>query len=345
MTGLSVVAAGMVTPVGFNYRSSCAAIRAGVSGIRQANLWDGYSGKYLNAGKVDLPHWSVSVEKLADLAAPAIWECIQAAKSEPPDSIPILLGLSSTERPHRFPNLDEQVLAEIEFRLEHKLHSSSRVFPSDRVSAIDALVTAQALIRSGARYCVVAAVDSMLQQPLIVELIERNRILTELNSNGFLPGESGAALLVTSSENCSDDRLDLVGWGMTQELATIESDQPLRGAGLTRAIGDAMTAAGVSLADLDFRISDLNGEHYRFKEMTLAMARFQRVSKPKPFELWHPIEYIGDVGAAIGPLLIGQALHSTGGGYGVGPSVLVTLGNDDGRRAALVVRSQRRNIQ
>src|SRR5215831_13722933 len=101
MTGLTVIAAGMVTPVGFNYASSCAAIRAGVSGIRQGNLWDAENGEYLLAGKVDLPQWWEGLGKLADLAAPAVWECLQAAKPEPPTAIPILLGVAPPDRPHR----------------------------------------------------------------------------------------------------------------------------------------------------------------------------------------------------------------------------------------------------
>ena len=32
--------------------------------------------------------------------------------------------------------------------------------------------------------------------------------------------------------------------------------------------------------------------------------------------IWHPIEYIGEVGSAIGPLLLGLALESEATGYG-----------------------------
>jgi 3-oxoacyl-[acyl-carrier-protein] synthase-1 len=96
---------------------------------------------------------------------------------------------------------------------------------------------------------------------------------------------------------------------------------------------------------MHFRITDLNGEHYKFKEMTLAMVRYQRKPKPKLFDLWHPIEHIGDVGAAIGPLVLGVALHAGQKGYGNGPTVLCTFGNDDGERAAAVVTYHRRDHQ
>jgi 3-oxoacyl-[acyl-carrier-protein] synthase I len=339
MSGLFITAAGMVTPIGFNYRSSCAAIRAGVSGLKEANLWDGYSGEYLNAGKVNLPHWSVSLEKLADLAAPAIWECFQAAEPFSPRDIPLLLGVSSPKRPFRFADLDQRLLGEIATRLGHPLHRASRVIPLDRVSAVEWLPEVESLLAAGmAPYCVVAAVDSFLQQELVVELIRRNRILTALNSNGFQPGEAGSAILIGRHVPPDAPSLEILGWNITDESATIESEEPLRAEGLTRAIGGALGAARLDLVHIDFRISDLNGEHYRFKEMTIALMRYQRHKKTKPFELWHPIEYIGDPGAAIGPLAFGIALHAGTRGYSVGPNALLTFGNDDGRRAAAIVR-------
>ena len=47
----------MVTAVGFNSASTNAAIRAGIKGLKIANLWDAENGEYLVAAKVDLPHW------------------------------------------------------------------------------------------------------------------------------------------------------------------------------------------------------------------------------------------------------------------------------------------------
>src|SRR5262249_17466258 len=133
--------------------------------------------------------------------------------------------------------------------------------------------------------------------------------------------------------------LEILGTGLAHEPATIESVDPLRGEGLTQAIGEALQQAEVTSCDLQYRISDLNGEHYRFKEMVFAMMRFERKPRPKLFDLWHPIEYLGDIGAAIGPTVLAVALHAAQEGYAVGPSVLCSFGNDDGARAAVVARA------
>jgi 3-oxoacyl-[acyl-carrier-protein] synthase-1 len=131
--------------------------------------------------------------------------------------------------------------------------------------------------------------------------------------------------------------LQIVGIGYGREQASIESEEPLRAEGLIEAIHQAFRDGQCGYDDLFYRITDLNGEHYKFKEMTLAMMRFQRRPKPKLFDLWHPIEFIGDVGAAIGPLVLGLALHAGERSYGNGPTVLCTFGNDDGERTAMVV--------
>lgn len=338
MPRLAVKASGMVTAVGFNSPASLAAIRAGIRNVNETNLWDAESGTYLSAGRVPLPHWWVGLGKLAELVAPAIHECLVAAQPVPATSIPVLLGVSSSDRPFRFIGLDEQILGEIEHRLGFKLHTASRVIPRDHVSVVVALREAQELIGSGqAPCCIVAAVDSLVQQDLVEYYLEKRRILTPTNSNGFSPGEAGSALLVAPTGGRRTEELEILGTGMALERATIESDEPLRGDGLIQAIGEAFRESELTIEDVHYRITDLNGEHYKFKEMVLAMIRYERKPKPKLFDLWHPIEYIGDVGAAIGSTVLGVALHGGQKEYGIGPTVLSTLGNDNGERAAVVV--------
>src|SRR6516162_3324612 len=342
MARLAIRARGLVTPVGFNAAATLAAIRAGIRNVNQTNLWDSQTGTYLAAGKVPLPQWYVGLGKLADLVAPAILECLEAAQPIPPQSIPILLGVAPAERAFRLPGLDSEILAEIEHRLGFRLQAASKVIPRDHVSVVVGLREAGELIESGQAPCViVAAVDSLLQHDLKNRYLSERRLLTPANSNGFSLGEAGSAILVVS-EDASHEDLHILGTGLARETATIESDRPLRAEGLVQAIREALHMGGATYDDLDFRITDLNGEHYKFKEMTLAMMRFPRRPKRRLFDLWHPIENIGDVGAAVGPVVLAIALHASQKGYGTGPTALCTFGNDDGERAALVVSSRLR---
>lgn len=328
----------MVTAVGFNSNSSCAAIRAGIRNINETNLWDAESGTYIAAGKVPLPQWWVGIGKLADLLAPAILECFTAAQPLTPEEIPVLAGVASSDRPCRLPKLDEALLPEVEHRLGFQLHPASHIIPSDHVSVVVALREAEQLIdKQKVPCCIVAAVDSLLEHDLKNYYLEQRRLLTPTNSNGFSPGEAGTALLVVPANNSLEGELQILGMGMAMEKAAIDSEQPSRGEGLTEAIRKAFAEAGITIQETQYRIADLNGEHYKAKEMSLSMGRFHREPTAKLFDVWHPIEYIGDVGAAIGPIILGWALHAGRKGYGIGPTVLCTLGNDDGARAALVV--------
>jgi 3-oxoacyl-[acyl-carrier-protein] synthase-1 len=338
MPTLAIRAAGMVTAVGFNAAASCAAMRAGIRNVNKTNLWDMYSGKYLAAGKVPLPQWWVGVGKLAELAAPAIFECLSAAEPIPAESIPVLLGVASPDRPFRFPNLDADILPEIQHRLGFRLHPASKVVPRDHVSVVVALREAAELISDKQAPCVVvAAVDSLLQHELKDYYLSKHRLLTPKNSNGFSLGEAGSALLVGHPEPDAQRELRIRGMGLAYEKATIESDEPLRAEGMVQAIRDALREGGAVFQDLQYRITDLNGEHYKFKEMVLTRMRFRKEPNPKLFDLWHPIEHIGDVGAAIGPVILGVALDASQKGYGIGPTVLCTFGNDNGERAASVL--------
>jgi 3-oxoacyl-[acyl-carrier-protein] synthase-1 len=341
MPALAIKASGMVTAVGLNAPASCAAIRAGIRNVNETNLWDPESGTYLAAGKVPLRQWWVGLGKLADLAAPAIQECLTAAKPVAPQDIPVLLGVAPPDRPFRFAGLDGEILAEIERRLDFRLHPASRIIPRDHVAIVVALREAGQLIANKRAPCViVAAVDSLLQHDLKNYYLSKRRLLTPNNSNGFSLGEAGSAVLVVPVAANADEELQILGMGLAREKATIESEEPLRADGLVQAIREAFREGGVTYEDLHYRITDLNGEHYKFKEMTLAMMRFPRKPKPKLFDLWHPIEYLGDVGAAIGPIVLGVALHASQKGYAIGPIVLCTFGNDDGERAALVATYQ-----
>jgi len=338
MSGVAITAGGLVTAVGFNATASCAAIRAGIRGVRETNLFDPGSGEPVPAGKVDLPQWSEGTEKLADLVAPAIGECLIAANEEP-ERIPILLGVHGSDRPHGFAGLGEALLDEIEVRLGIERHPQSGVAPRGQVSAALALRRASTIIEKGiARACVVAGVDSLMRQRVVDAYAQRRRVVTADNSNGFFPGEAGSAVLVCATQSIAGPRLEVLGMGFSREPAGIDSTDACRGEGLTHAIRDAVGAAGVDFGSLAFRVTDLNGEHYKFKEATFAVTRMEKRPHHEPFEVWHPIEYIGEVGAAIGPVALTVALTAGRRGYAPGEFVLFHFSSDDGERAAIVGR-------
>lgn len=344
MNKLAVTASGMVTALGFNAPSTLAALRAGISAVGQMPWVDRESGMLLSGAKVALPHWWVGVGKLADLVAPAIHECLVAARPEPAEAIPWLIGVSSAGRPARPPGLEAELLAELSARFRLHLHPSSKLVPMDQVGCAVALDLAAALIAEGkARRVIVAGVDSFLHQPMLDAFIDKRRVMTPGNSNGFFPGEAGTAVLVGEAGTHGDDELVVLGTGFARESAVIESTEPLAAKGLTTAVKQALGKAGVALKDVAYRLTDLSGEHYKFKEAAFAAGRLNGGERDVPLDLWHPIEYLGEIGAAILPCLLAQAMDAAREGYAPGPLALCHVGSDSGERAAVVVALQRRD--
>ncbi|MCI5130115.1 MAG: hypothetical protein D3904_01030, partial [Candidatus Electrothrix sp. EH2] len=158
------------------------------------------------------------------------------------------------------------------------------------------------------------------------------RLLTEKHSNGFIPGEAGAAVLLGRR----DAGLMIQGIGFGEEKAHIESEEPTRAEGLTQAFQAAFTAAGLSMRNMHYRLTDANGEQYKFKEGDLAVTRSLRDHKGE-IDIWHPIECIGEVGAAIVPVVLAVAEAAARKNYAFGKNVLCHFSDDSGERAAMIL--------
>src|SRR5438132_297826 len=147
MPQIAVFASGMVTPLGYNAASSLAALRAGVSAVRQTPCVDPESGEPLSGARVSLPHWWYGIGMLADIVAPALDECFLAAQDMAPAAdIPILLGVSAPDRPGRPSGLDDHLLDEIHARLELRQHRLSRLLSFGQCGCAKALVLAREIL-------------------------------------------------------------------------------------------------------------------------------------------------------------------------------------------------------
>jgi 3-oxoacyl-[acyl-carrier-protein] synthase I len=186
----------------------------------------------------------------------------------------------------------------------------------------------------GFRRVIVAGVDSYLVAETLGEAEGSDRLLTARNSNGFIPGEGGSAVVVGPDDGGPGLRIRSTGFAV--EKAFIGGDEPLRGLGLASAYRQALAPLGLGLHQIDYRITDLNGEQYWSREAALALARVIRV-RVEFLDIWHPGDCVGEIGAAFVPCLVGVAWWAARKGYAPGPLVLAHAGNDDGRRAALVL--------
>jgi 3-oxoacyl-[acyl-carrier-protein] synthase-1 len=330
---LAVLASGMMTGVGLNAPASCAAIRCGINNVQETRFMD-KGGEWINGSMVPLEKPWRGLEKLKYLVVPAVRVCLTPLKNYRTEHIPLFLCVAEKERPGRLAGLDEQFLVEVQRELGETFHPQSCIIAEGRVGPVIAIKKAMELIGyNQISHCIVAGVDSFLVAGTLSAYMDKLRLLTSDNSNGFIPGEAGAAVLLG---NAASAAMTVQGIGFGMEKAAIESEEPLRADGLVQAVKEALTAAGLNMADIDFRITDANGEQYKFKEATLALTRILRERKEE-FDIWHPVDCVGEIGAATVPVVIGVAEAAIRKQYAPGNNILCHFGNDDGRCAAVIV--------
>lgn len=332
---VSILASGMVTCVGLDAPSSCAAIRCAIDNFSETRFMD-KGGEWIIAAQVPLEQPWRGLQKLVHMAVPAIRECLAHIGSMRPEQIPLLLGVAEKERPGRLEGLDDELFAEIQNELGVRFHPRSGVIAKGRVAGAVALAAARELIyNEKVPFCLIAGVDSYLLASTLAAYEQKSRLLTSQNSNGFIPGEAAAAVLVGRST----EKADLVchGVGTGQENATIDSEEPLRADGLVQAIKATISDAREGFEAVDYRLTDANGEQFWFKEAALAMARTLRVRK-ESFYLWHTADCLGETGAAAAPCAFGTALAAARKHFAPGPGVLCHFAADNGDRIALFLR-------
>ena len=340
MSPLAVLGSGMMTGVGLNSPAACAAMRAAISGFTETRFMN-TAGEWVIGCPVPLVPPSRGRIKLAHLAAPAIKECLAFAGSVKPEAVPLFLCIAEKERPARLEGLDDRLLPEVQNLLGVTFHPRSRVIARGRVGGAVALDLARKLIHEERLpRCLVAGVDSFLVAPTLAAYEMKQRLLTSKNSNGFIPGEAGSAVLLGPCGEAQEAELRCLAVGFSRERATIESEEPLRADGLVEAFRTLHHNGAVTLDDADYRYTDCNGEQYGFKQDRLAISRTLRKLKAR-FDHLHPADCIGEVGAAVVPCVLGLALTAARNGYAPGSGVLCHFSNDDGDRAAILLRCVR----
>lgn len=344
---LAVQGVGLVTAVGLSAPASCAAFRAKISNPTETRFIDG-AGQWIMAHQVALDQPWRGLSKLARMAARAIEEALQGVPRALWAKVPMLLCVAEPERPGRLESLDVQLDPMIQDLLGDGLRfdpARSAQVAQGRVGVAVALNGARRLLADAqVPHVLVVATDSLITWPTLGPLEREDRLLTERNSNGFMPGEAAGALLLgragTAGAAAGAGRggeLTIAGLGFASEGAHIASDEPLRGDGLANAIRAALDDAGLSMHDIDYRITDVSGEHYYFKEAALALSRTLRQRKEE-FDIWHPAECTGEVGAASGATVLALAHAACAKGYTLGARVLAHWADDGGQRAAAVLR-------
>ena len=332
---------GLVTSLGLNAPSTCAALRAGLSNAVRGTYSDA-AGERLAVHKVQFERAWKGRACLRKMLGMAILESLIGQEAIERQRVPLILCVAEHERAGRPFGIEDKLFEELQRDLGLKFDlSRSRTVALGRVGPLVALNLArQYLNQHDAEYVLVAGVDSLLIPATLGALEGQGRLLTANNANGFIAGEGAGAVLFARWDG-SEGEVICSGLGEAIERAHLASGQPLRADGLAAAIRAAVAEASTEIHNIDFRIADVSGEQYYFKEASLAIGRLLREHKEE-FDLWHPAEGVGEVGAAAAIVMMGCAWMAFQKRYACGPRALLHAGSDDGHRAAAVFECSRR---
>jgi 3-oxoacyl-[acyl-carrier-protein] synthase-1 len=332
---IAIQRTGLVTSVGLSAPAACAAIRAKLKNPSETRFIDS-AGEWIMAHQVPLEQSWRGLAKLGHMAAMAIEECLADVPRKEWSSIPLLLCVAERDRPGRVEGLDDRLFVDLQRALGIEFAVGSAIVAHGRVGMAIALMQARSLIHERKlRHVLVAATDSLLSWPTLSHYERNDRLLTARNSDGFMPGEGAGALLLAPPGGQPELLCTGIGFGV--ETAPIGSEEPLRADGLAMAIRFATDEASCQVHDLDFRIADVSGEQYYFKEAALALSRTLRQRK-EAFDIWHPAECTGEAGALSGASQIALADAACRKAYAPGVNILAHMAGDAGQRAAAVLR-------
>lgn len=327
-----ILGIGMVTPVGLSARQTAASVRTGIGRLAESYVTD-RCGEMMVMGLCDLAELPPLVEdlddpddpaqelsprqdRLARLAGPAL---LEALGSESRTALPLLLAL-----PEHHAETRDAVGAEMTAILAAQTGrsfdgDSSRTYALGRAGGFAALGDALEMLadrgdrrdrRAPPRLVLVGAVDSYLDLGLLQALDESGRLKTGEISDGFVPGEGAAFLLLGAAGSAARSgrrpiaRIAAVGRAI--EPGHLYSEEPHRGDGLSAAFGALFAAAGGGASNVDVGCvyAGLNGESYWAKEWGVAQIRCAAYLRDG-LRIEHPADCFGDAGAALPLIMLG----------------------------------------
>jgi 3-oxoacyl-[acyl-carrier-protein] synthase-1 len=270
------------------------------------------------------------------LAHLALAEALEALPAN--CEVPLFLALPES-LPDRPPPADESFLDLLATQTGAPLDKArSQVFPTGRAAGFQALGEALKLLKREAHaFVLVGGVDSYLDLYLLGTLDRDDRVLADGVMDGFAPGEGAGFLLVAgqaaAGKLAAPPAVQVHQPGLGVEPGHRYSQAPYQGDGLSDAIASALDNAGAP--PVQTVLAGFNGENFGAKEWGVAFSRCQGKIAPG-FAILHPADGYGDLGAAVGPVLIGLAAVGLTDAYMRGPCLAWASSDAAGRGATCI---------
>ncbi len=322
--GANVLGVGLVTAVGMGSAQTAACVLAGLDGLEETAILNARLQPLVMGllPESSLPPLAAQLEevdgldprprRMLRLAVPALDEVVSALpESVRSAEIPLLVAT-----PERHPEMSEPIP---EAFLDHRALQSgldldwsrSRTFETGRAGVYRAVEEALGMLaRREIDRVLVGGIDTPLDLNLLALLDREGRLLAPGVMDGFLPGE-GAGFLLLGRDG--SDVLDglvpiarIAAAAVGHEPGHRRSDEPYRGDGLAGTFSTLFSRSGPLDRPVQTAWLGLNGESFPAKEWSVASIRSsQEISSE--VDVRHPADCFGDIGAALGPVMLGLA--------------------------------------
>ncbi|RXT34008.1 hypothetical protein B5V01_33695 [Mesorhizobium erdmanii] len=332
------------TPVGLRPESAAAAVRAGISAIAEHPFFVDRNGEPMRLAQdavmgPDMP----LAERMKELLLSTLLQLPQAA-SLSANGLRTLLIICAPEQRPGLPDGVAEMLGRAAMGRFGAENLRVQYLAYGHAAGMLAFgVAAKAIDEDKTDLAVVAGVDSYHEHQTLEWMDETGQLKSEVNRDGFFPGEAAGACLLARGDLISELGLALLGRltavSAASERITIKlhgKEEVCVGEGLSSAflgLGPAVERDQRKITDT---YCDLNGQRYRNEELVYTILRVQHLSDQATHYL-HPADCWGDVGAASGPLFAALAHAAASKGYSRGSRAALWAGSEGGQRAVTLL--------
>lgn len=344
-----LAASGMITSIGFNTEMTVCSVRASINRfqasayvnqnrapITMATVPDTVFDEFDGDIDIGVLH-SELMDREIKMAMIAITEVLSKQQLDKP--VALILAL-----PEEVPKVShcpaKKMIANLANYTDMIDQPQSRTLQYGRAGGILALEMAQRYLYDlGLDYVLLGGSDSYSSYALLNYLNKTERTTAPGVTNGFVPGEAAAFLLLTRHPQLAAAHEGYITAlstpGSAEEPGHLYSEEPYRGDGLSRAFQRALADyRGQPIQNI---YSSMNGEHHWAKEYGVATLRnSQYIHEDANIE--HPADCYGDIGVATGPVLIASAAENMKKQQAPATSLVYSSSDSAWRAAVLMER-------
>ncbi|MFK8031236.1 MAG: hypothetical protein AB8G18_13455 [Gammaproteobacteria bacterium] len=331
---------GMVSALGVGAEANCAVMKLNYDGFVTTEFETPSNGKALIGAQIESS--ARGAKRLSEFVQLAISDAL-AGQSFADNSVMPIACIADENLAFCSDQTSEALSRLLVESSPRCLSQSWQIIAEGATGLVRAFEAARELLyESNQTSVLIVAVDSLLNNAALSyflhgERIPGCRLLTDKNSDGFIPGEAAAAMLLEKPAEKPVPQLLCDGLGRGSEPAPIDTGKVTRADGMVTAVKQAVSEAGSMVSAMDFRLSNLTGEKYFFNEDSLMLYRTCRpVVEDQP--LWHVADAVGETGAAAGAVMVCVAFWATAKNYAPGNNILLCLSSAEEARGAMMLR-------